>query len=447
MSEDYRIRGDAEFEARLTQFVEDSNAVIGDEAYEHDRVPFGTPPPIVSDINADYKNIRWFAYHMSDLNPLYLDPEYAAKSKYGCIIAPPTILSSVRYPAAHAAGPYGDYPVSTMFSGTAFEWFDVIRIGTRFKTSKKLREVIEKKGRSGRLFFLIYETFYWDFHDDTIGKSYGTMIDSPFQARSGEMGAVKEEDLLYTRGTYKYTQGEMDKILKNIKAEERRGAAPRYWDDVEEEDLLSPMVKGPWTVTDMYPFDIGHHSHKAFEIKYRSRKKAESPEHPLRVNPGSLWPYGGYASHEDAVLCVQNAFPGPYDYGGQRVTFPEHILTNWMGDEGFIRSTYLQCRRPVFYGDTVIYVGKVVKKQIVTEKGDDAGVPGEIEYAAVDIKIEGINQLGENCAPARCRVYLPSRELGPVKLPIPHPKTPSYIPFLQYIPTISMKEPLVNPWK
>src|SRR3972149_11907709 len=37
--------------------------------------------------------IRRFCCAVDDLNPLYLDPNYAAKTKYGGIIAPPMFLS------------------------------------------------------------------------------------------------------------------------------------------------------------------------------------------------------------------------------------------------------------------------------------------------------------------------------------------------------------------
>jgi hypothetical protein len=85
---------------------------------------------------------------------------------------------------------------------------------------------------------------------------------------------------------------------------------------------------------------------------------------------------------------------------------------------------------------------EVVKKYKITEKGEPGvgGVPGEVEYAAIDIKIWQLNQVEENNGPGYATVYLPSRELGSVQLPIPHmarppgdeiyrEPTPEYIPF------------------
>jgi len=44
----------------------------------------------------DISSIRRYAQAISDLNPLYLDEEYAKKSEYGGIIAPPTFIFDVR---------------------------------------------------------------------------------------------------------------------------------------------------------------------------------------------------------------------------------------------------------------------------------------------------------------------------------------------------------------
>ena len=86
------------------------------------------------------------------------------------------------------------------------------------------------------------------------------------------------------------------------------------------------------------------------------------------------------------------------------------VLTNWMGDDGFIRRLDVQIRRPVFYGDTTWFNGEVVNKYKVTEGG--------VEYGAADIKLDGVNQLGLANTVGTATVYLPSpgRE---VQIPIP----------------------------
>lgn len=38
------------------------------------------------------EKIKEYAQAVGDLNPLYIDPDFAKKSKYGCIIAPPMFV-------------------------------------------------------------------------------------------------------------------------------------------------------------------------------------------------------------------------------------------------------------------------------------------------------------------------------------------------------------------
>ena len=85
----------------------------------------------------------------------------------------------------------------------------------------------------------------------------------------------------------------------------------------------------------------------------------------------------------------------------------------------------------MFYGDVGIYTGEVVKKFKEVQEGESAAgaAPGKRQYNAVGIKFQGVNQLGEAQVVGTSTVYLPSKEDGPVQLPIPHPARPPYVPY------------------
>jgi hypothetical protein len=93
--------------------------------------------------------------------------------------------------------------------------------------------------------------------------------------------------------------------------------------------------------------------------------------------------------------------PGAYDYGCQRVTWLSHLLTNWIGDDGFLRKLHAELRLFNVIGDTTWLKGKVSKKYI-----DDNG-----EYC-IDIECWGENQRGEITMPGHATVILPSRDKG-----------------------------------
>ena len=90
--------------------------------------------------------------------------------------------------------------------------------------------------------------------------------------------------------------------------------------------------------------------------------------------------------------------PGAYDYGPQRVSWMGTLVTNWMGDDAFLKRLRVECRRFNVYGDTQYLKGKVIGKHI------DNGSP------LVDLEIWAENQRGQVTAPGQATVMLPSRD-------------------------------------
>ena len=88
------------------------------------------------------------------------------------------------------------------------------------------------------------------------------------------------------------------------------------------------------------------------------------------------------------------------------------VLTNWMGDLGFLRSMSLDLPNHFFYEDTLWLDGQVTKKF-----KENAGTE---EYNAVEVKISGRNQLGDTLVDGNAVVYLPERGFL-VGLPIGNP--------------------------
>ena len=57
--------------------------------------------------------------------------------------------------------------------------------------------------------------------------------------------------------------------------------------------------------------------------------------------------------------------PGAYDYGCQRISWLDNVVTNWMGDDGFLKNLNGTLKRFNIVGDTHWMKGKVTKKYIV----------------------------------------------------------------------------------
>ena len=90
--------------------------------------------------------------------------------------------------------------------------------------------------------------------------------------------------------------------------------------------------------------------------------------------------------------------PGAYDYGPQRVSWMGTLMTNWIGDDGFLKRLRVECRRFNVYGDTQWCKGKVVRKYI------------HHHTPLVDVEIWAENQRGEVTAPGFATAMLPSKD-------------------------------------
>jgi len=91
--------------------------------------------------------------------------------------------------------------------------------------------------------------------------------------------------------------------------------------------------------------------------------------------------------------------PGTYDYGPQRSSWMCTLITNWMGDAGFLKRVRTEMRRFNIVGDTTFCKGKVTRKYV------------KDKTALVDFEIAAENQRGEVTTPGIATVALPSRDV------------------------------------
>ncbi len=137
--------------------------------------------------------IRRFADAVDDLNPLYWDEEYAKKSRYGSIIAPPGFISSpwfsgrpTKWPnrgatTAEAIASLRCALAKAGFSrvldgGIEYEFFGPVRAGDTITVSSKIKDIIERTGQTGKMAFIVNETTYTNQNGDLVAKARATMI-------------------------------------------------------------------------------------------------------------------------------------------------------------------------------------------------------------------------------------------------------------------------------
>jgi len=335
--------------------------------------------------------IRIFVNGEGDLNPLYRDPDYAKNTKYKCLIAPPNYLYTVTY----AQSPLDHGPmipqIAGYYSGCDREWFKPICVGDKF-TYRVIcpSDNVEMKSKWAGRKVLSYEQcdYYRQGGDLVAGYScYDQWVDVNDVTRLNAHANTEIEE------TPVYTKKEIEEIYAAQDREEIRGANPRYWEDVKVGDELVPVVRGPLSQVEMAAWQAGGHAHNLSDRLNRVIWK-KIPWAETRMEYG--------------VTIVKRHFA----VGQQLEAWRYILVTNWMGDDGFLWKFSAQIRRFVMEGDTTWVKGKVTKKYC-----DDG------KYC-VDIDIQNVMQTGAVSVTGGATVILPSREHGPVVYPQPYARVP-----------------------
>jgi amino acid adenylation domain-containing protein len=332
--------------------------------------------------------IRHFAYGTSDDNPLWLDESYAAGTPHGRLLAPPGFVCSVLYPFLHGAAV--DAPLASLIGEISVDWFRVIRVGDRLCATCRQTGVTEALDRRGRRIFLVQaETTYRNQDDAAVAKANGTMVRI----------ARAQGDLLLDRQMSGYSDAERGALRQAIESESRAGSSSPAGSEVWFGMPLPVRVRGPLTIGDLVCWQaaIGP-SYRAGRLGYLDTRKAP---HTTAVNPLTGWPVKYSQQHEDFLLAAQRGMPAPFDNSLMRFAWIAPLLTDWMGDAGFLKRLSVQTGAPVIYGDVTWYRGIVVDKR-PTEAGDGVDVR---------IRIAGVNQLGATTTTGEAVVTLPGRRL------------------------------------
>lgn len=116
------------------------------------------------------KTIRRFAQTVGDRNPLYSDEKYARKSRQRGIIAPPTLIFELCYDLGEDIDEetglqlgferYLGYPKNIQRLGNEYEILGAVHPDDIITAKRKIIEVSEKEGKSGKWIFVTSEILY-----------------------------------------------------------------------------------------------------------------------------------------------------------------------------------------------------------------------------------------------------------------------------------------------
>jgi acyl dehydratase len=321
-------------------------------------------------VEASRDNIKNFADAVGDNNPLWINEEYARKSRFGMITAPPTFLYNINHGSTPALAPAGKTPVRDMamlYTGAELEFLRPIYLGDSFTVKGKTAGITRKHSKSlGPMLFVTGEAYYFNQKRELVGIiRTTTCLFVPPEKQAVQIDREPRSDV----------EVKSPDILAFDR--QQRGAETRYWEDVEIGMEMTPVLeKGLLTMTEIFRFGI-------LVSPMPRRIEVRRPNIEIGFTREQMQKRSGL---EDAS-----------DYGPQRVCWLSQFVTDWMGDDGTFKKMSCQVRHPSILGDSNTVKGKVIDKRI--EDG---------EYL-VECEIWVENQAGLVTAPGYATVMLPSK--------------------------------------
>src|SRR5882724_1688985 len=236
-------------------------------------------------------------YHLAlaigDLSPLYIDEDYAKKTRWGSLIAPPIMLNSMdTLRAVGSAGLPEGLP------------------GVHSKSY--LKEIVERESKfgGGRSLYQTYEAVYFDENDEKVGLRNDTWIRI-------ERTKTRDEKKYGETELAKWTPDDIKRFQDDYRSQKRSVSRP--WKDVKVGDKLGPLLKGPLTPTAEIAFE------SFFGIYLVGNKVAANlyDKHPSLMVPNEQGvPEPPQRVHWDNHF-TQNllGLPGAYDLGIERLSW------------------------------------------------------------------------------------------------------------------------------
>ena len=370
-----------------------ARAKFTDEMLEEMRSLIGTELRTDACLNNEYATrlaILRFAEGIGDDNPLWTDPEYAAGSPHGTLIAPPSFifacLGSVQVGWRGLGGFHAD---------TKLAFHRTIRVGDKI-TARVFFDGFEgpiKSNFGGRRIKDYLRQEYRNQDEELVAE----FICSRMRFERTEM--QKRAPSRAVAVPHPWTEKEIAEIEEQVLAEAPRGATPRYWDDVEVGDEIDTITKGPIGITDEIAFiaagaaPIPRLSAHGVALRRYRRHPRWAYRDPVThaLEPVYSVHYNDYAARLQGAQAA-------YDVGVQRTCWQIHSLTNWMGDTGFLKSVTCEYRSHVYLSDVVRLGGRVDGKEIDAQGN-----------RLVRVTTWARNQRGQEVMPGTAVIALPHR--------------------------------------
>ena len=147
-------------------------------------------PPSVAPDPVNVPMIRHWVAAFDDRNPVYLDEDAAARSRFGSVVAPPAMLQAWTMPSPTIEGiaerggapsdMNADNPipvldeagyVGTLATNSELEFFRYLRPGDHLRTTSEVESISDRKSTGlGQGYFVTWITNYLDADGEPVGR-------------------------------------------------------------------------------------------------------------------------------------------------------------------------------------------------------------------------------------------------------------------------------------
>lgn len=356
-------------------------------------------------------SIRNWSYGCGDDNPLFCDPNYARKTRWGNVIAPGMMIGQVNKPLL--GDPLPDHikalkkslfrGIHVFVSGSKWDFYRAAYPGdTIYSFFGEESCEVKQSEFAGRSVINIRRDVNMNQRGEVVSvyRILRVLTERKTAVKKGKYSALEPAS---------YTDEEFRAIEDIYAAEQVQGADRRFIESVSVGDSLGLQAKGPLTVTDVVCFHSGGYGFTPYaptagRRAHKNRKRIA----PFYVKNEQGVPDVAQRLHWDPKWAQAIGNPMAYDYGVMRENYLWAYLNDWAGDDAIITHVHDEIRKFNYIGDLQKVTGEVTAKR--REHGNDV----------VDVEVRFTNQRGAETVKATATIALPSENRPlPLYPPVP----------------------------
>lgn len=330
-------------------------------------------------------DIRRWVQGMHYPNPLHFDPDYAAESRWGTIVAPQSFVASTEI--AHGVWPanIGKIENSALLFGGDEWWFFGPRIlpGEHIKCYPMPFDYkVTNTSFAGPTCFQRGDTTYINAKGERVAIQRSTTIRFNVANASRQTPIASTEDPVWSDQELADLDAKKVVFIETIRA---LGHEKRLFSSVKSGDTLVENVLGPHSLSSFttewraFPFTTWYGARRDFwsvdqfaEAGYADDFQGHEGDPVMeRFNPeltdGAY--YGPSRGHLQPQWARKIGMPRGYGYGASMGAWMIDYLAAWAGEWGFVQHINAQYRSPAFTGDATFLNGVVSEVKMIGGKG------------------------------------------------------------------------------